>query len=75
MQDEIDQLFVVDWSFQLIVVALVAITVALLVRRARAKRRARREERRRRRREYRAWLRNSGMQPLKPADEQDHSVR
>jgi flagellar biosynthesis/type III secretory pathway M-ring protein FliF/YscJ len=75
MNEEIGQLFVVDWSFMLILVGLAAITVALFVRRARTKRRARREERRKRRREYQAWLRNSGVQPLNPADEQDHSVR
>jgi hypothetical protein len=75
MNEEIGQVFVVDWSFLLILAGLAAITLALFIRRLRMKRRARHEERRKRRREYHAWLRNSGVQPLSPADEQDHSVR
>nr|WP_145546593.1 hypothetical protein [Variovorax boronicumulans] len=75
MNEEIGQVFVVDWSFLLILVGLAAITVGLFVRRARMKRRARHEERRRRRREYRAWLRNSGVQPLNHDQDQDPAAR
>lgn len=75
MNEEIGQVFVVDWSFLLILVALAAITVALFIRRARMKRRARHEERRKRRREYRAWLRNSGVQPLRRDEDHDPSGR
>lgn len=75
MNEEIGQVFVVDWSFLLILAGLAAITVALFVRRVRMKRRARHEERRRRRREYRAWLRNSGVQPLSRDEDHDPAGR
>lgn len=69
MNEEIGQLFIVDWSFMLILVAVAAITAGLFVRRARTKRRLRQEERRKRRREYHAWLHSSGVQPLDAAQE------
>ncbi|CAN7685016.1 hypothetical protein [Pseudorhodoferax sp. Leaf265] len=75
MNEEIGQVFVVDWSFLLILAGLAAITLALFVRRLRMKRRARHEERRKRRREYRAWLRNSGVQPLSRDEDHDPSGR
>lgn len=75
MNEEIGQVFVVDWSFLLILAGLAAITVALFIRRARMKRRARHEERRKRRREYRAWLRNSGVQPLGHDEDHDPAGR
>ena len=71
MNEEIGQVFVVDWSFLLILVGLAVVTLALFVRRVRMKRRARREERRQRRREYRTWLRNSGVQPLQRDEDHD----
>ncbi|WP_326542521.1 hypothetical protein [Pseudorhodoferax sp.] len=58
------ELFVIDWSFVLVLVLVAFVAAALLVRRARARRRARREERRAAHRAYRRWLRNSGLHPL-----------
>ncbi|MGC3986208.1 MAG: hypothetical protein QM777_16660 [Pseudorhodoferax sp.] len=75
MNEEIGRVFVVDWSFLLILAGLAAITVALFVRRVRMKRRARREESRKRRHEYRAWLRDSGVQPLSRDEDHDPAGR
>ena len=59
MNEPMDAIFVVDWSFIFILVMLAVMTAALLVRRVRAKRRAQREERRAARRAYQRWLRDS----------------
>lgn len=62
------ELFVVDWSFILILVALAVLTTALAVRHVVLRRQRQREERRAARRAYRRWLATSNMQPLEHMD-------
>lgn len=64
--------FEVDWSFVLIVVGLLVLSVGLAGRHVVLRRRRAREERRAARRAHRQWLEQSGLAPLDRSEGQGH---
>ncbi len=64
--------FEVDWSFVMIVVMLLFLSVGLAGRHVVLRRRRAREERRAARRAHRKWLEESGLSPLERSEGRPH---